>query len=152
MKATKPWNNRRFIGTFDVENTTKGDSGRYRCIVHSDKGVGVSNYGELTIKREYWSQRRAKHKHHLSEWTQHRQQECFPSARPLCIQQSQQEINRKCCVFVDENVLLGDTKNTSFLCWFVIRWTLILSCVKAVLDCAQFHLKDHKGKRHQGLQ
>uniref|UniRef100_A0AAQ4RQM4 Receptor-type tyrosine-protein phosphatase kappa n=1 Tax=Gasterosteus aculeatus aculeatus TaxID=481459 RepID=A0AAQ4RQM4_GASAC len=51
MKATKPWNNRRFIGTFDVENTTKGDSGRYRCIVHSDKGVGVSNYGELTIKQ-----------------------------------------------------------------------------------------------------
>ena len=53
MKSTKPWNNRRFIGTFDVENTTKGDSGRYRCIVHSDKGVGVSNYGELTIKRKY---------------------------------------------------------------------------------------------------
>uniref|UniRef100_A0A8C5I5J9 protein-tyrosine-phosphatase n=1 Tax=Gouania willdenowi TaxID=441366 RepID=A0A8C5I5J9_GOUWI len=51
MKTTKPWNNRRFIGTFDVENTTKGDSGRYRCIVHSDKGVGVSNYGELTIKQ-----------------------------------------------------------------------------------------------------
>ncbi|XP_071233664.1 receptor-type tyrosine-protein phosphatase mu-like [Salvelinus alpinus] len=51
MKSTKPWNNRRFIGTFDVENTTKGDSGRYRCIVHSGKGVGVSNYGELTIKQ-----------------------------------------------------------------------------------------------------
>uniref|UniRef100_A0A8C7N8I2 Receptor-type tyrosine-protein phosphatase kappa n=2 Tax=Oncorhynchus kisutch TaxID=8019 RepID=A0A8C7N8I2_ONCKI len=51
MKSTKPWNNRRFIGTFDVENTTKGDSGRYRCIVHSDRGVGVSNYGELTIKQ-----------------------------------------------------------------------------------------------------
>ncbi|KAJ8011079.1 hypothetical protein DPEC_G00054460 [Dallia pectoralis] len=51
MKSTKPWNNRRFIGTFDLENTTKGDSGRYRCIVHSDKGVGVSNYGELTIKQ-----------------------------------------------------------------------------------------------------
>ncbi|XP_072296812.1 receptor-type tyrosine-protein phosphatase mu-like isoform X2 [Eucyclogobius newberryi] len=51
MKATKPWNNRRFIGTFELENTTKGDSGRYRCIVHSDKGVGVSNYGELTIKQ-----------------------------------------------------------------------------------------------------
>ncbi len=63
MKATKPWNNRRFIGTFDVENTTKGDSGRYRCIVHSDKGVGVSNYGELTIKREYWSRSRERHKH-----------------------------------------------------------------------------------------
>uniref|UniRef100_A0A3B3ZPI1 Uncharacterized protein n=1 Tax=Periophthalmus magnuspinnatus TaxID=409849 RepID=A0A3B3ZPI1_9GOBI len=51
MKATKPWNNRRFIGTFELENTTKGDSGRYRCIVHSDKGVGVSNYGDLTIKQ-----------------------------------------------------------------------------------------------------
>uniref|UniRef100_A0AAY4CYE0 Receptor-type tyrosine-protein phosphatase kappa n=1 Tax=Denticeps clupeoides TaxID=299321 RepID=A0AAY4CYE0_9TELE len=51
MKSTKPWNNRRFIGTFDVENTTKGDSGRYRCIVHSGTGVGVSNYGPLTIKQ-----------------------------------------------------------------------------------------------------
>lgn len=52
MKATKPWNNQRFIGMFDVVNTTKQDSGRYRCIVHSTRGVGVSNYGELTIKRE----------------------------------------------------------------------------------------------------
>lgn len=52
MKATKPWNNQRFIGIFDVVNTTKQDSGRYRCVVHSTKGVGVSNYGELTIKRE----------------------------------------------------------------------------------------------------
>uniref|UniRef100_A0A8B9KMY6 protein-tyrosine-phosphatase n=1 Tax=Astyanax mexicanus TaxID=7994 RepID=A0A8B9KMY6_ASTMX len=51
MKATKPWNNQRFIGMFDVVNTTKQDSGRYRCIVHSNKGVGVSNYGELTIKQ-----------------------------------------------------------------------------------------------------
>ncbi|XP_056599123.1 receptor-type tyrosine-protein phosphatase mu-like isoform X1 [Triplophysa dalaica] len=51
MKATKPWNNQRFIGMFDVVNTTKHDSGRYRCIVHSNRGVGVSNYGELTIKQ-----------------------------------------------------------------------------------------------------
>uniref|UniRef100_A0A8C1RKG4 Protein tyrosine phosphatase receptor type M n=1 Tax=Cyprinus carpio TaxID=7962 RepID=A0A8C1RKG4_CYPCA len=51
MKATKPWNNQRFIGMFDVVNTTKQDSGRYRCIVHSNSGVGVSNYGELTIKQ-----------------------------------------------------------------------------------------------------
>ncbi|TSP09129.1 Receptor-type tyrosine-protein phosphatase mu [Bagarius yarrelli] len=51
MKATKPWNNQRFIGMFDVVNTTKQDSGRYRCVVHSTKGVGVSNYGELTIKQ-----------------------------------------------------------------------------------------------------
>ncbi|KTF79601.1 hypothetical protein cypCar_00040234, partial [Cyprinus carpio] len=37
MKATKPWNNQRFIGMFDVVNTTKQDSGRYRCIVHSNR-------------------------------------------------------------------------------------------------------------------
>ncbi|XP_063064627.1 receptor-type tyrosine-protein phosphatase mu-like [Engraulis encrasicolus] len=51
MKATKPWNNRRFIGTFDVENTTTGDSGLYRCLVHSGTGAGVTNYGDLTIKQ-----------------------------------------------------------------------------------------------------
>ncbi|XP_035287447.1 receptor-type tyrosine-protein phosphatase mu-like isoform X5 [Anguilla anguilla] len=51
MKATKPWNNRRFIGTFDVENTTKADSGHYRCIVHTGRGIGVSNYAQLTIKQ-----------------------------------------------------------------------------------------------------
>ena len=72
MKATKPWNNRRFIGTFDVENTTKGDSGRYRCIVHSDKGVGVSNYGELTIKRKCRSFYRPKNKKYIYKQQQSR--------------------------------------------------------------------------------
>lgn len=52
MRETKPVNSRRYIATFDVENTTKGDSGRYRCIVHSDKGVGVSSYADLTVKRK----------------------------------------------------------------------------------------------------
>uniref|UniRef100_A0A4W5JQG7 protein-tyrosine-phosphatase n=1 Tax=Hucho hucho TaxID=62062 RepID=A0A4W5JQG7_9TELE len=51
MRETKPVNSRRYIATFDVENTTKGDSGRYRCIVHSDKGVGVSSYADLTVKQ-----------------------------------------------------------------------------------------------------
>ncbi|XP_048858089.1 receptor-type tyrosine-protein phosphatase mu-like isoform X6 [Brienomyrus brachyistius] len=51
MKSTKPWNNRKFIVMFDVENTTKGDSGRYRCAVHSGRGVGVSSYSELTVKQ-----------------------------------------------------------------------------------------------------
>uniref|UniRef100_A0A671M2Q3 Receptor-type tyrosine-protein phosphatase mu-like n=1 Tax=Sinocyclocheilus anshuiensis TaxID=1608454 RepID=A0A671M2Q3_9TELE len=46
MKATKPWNNQRFIGMFDVVNTTKQDSGRYRCIVHSNRG-----YKNLNIKQ-----------------------------------------------------------------------------------------------------
>uniref|UniRef100_A0A4W5QT98 protein-tyrosine-phosphatase n=1 Tax=Hucho hucho TaxID=62062 RepID=A0A4W5QT98_9TELE len=51
MREAKPVNSRRYIATFDVENTTKGDSGRYRCIVHSDKGVGVSSYADLTVKQ-----------------------------------------------------------------------------------------------------
>ncbi|XP_072536097.1 protein tyrosine phosphatase receptor type Ma isoform X4 [Salminus brasiliensis] len=51
MKDTKPVNTRRYMATFDVENTTKGDSGRYRCIVQSDKGVGVSSYAELIVKQ-----------------------------------------------------------------------------------------------------
>uniref|UniRef100_A0AAZ3QHZ8 protein-tyrosine-phosphatase n=1 Tax=Oncorhynchus tshawytscha TaxID=74940 RepID=A0AAZ3QHZ8_ONCTS len=51
MRETKPVNSRRYTATFDVENTTKGDSGRFRCIVHSDKGVGVSSYADLTVKQ-----------------------------------------------------------------------------------------------------
>ncbi|XP_035271240.1 protein tyrosine phosphatase receptor type Ma isoform X6 [Anguilla anguilla] len=51
MKTTKPVNTRRFVATFDVDNATHRDSGRYRCIVHSDKGIGVSNYADLTVKR-----------------------------------------------------------------------------------------------------
>lgn len=52
MKDTKPVNTRRYMAAFDVVNTTKVDSGRYRCIVQSDKGVGVSNYAELIVKRK----------------------------------------------------------------------------------------------------
>ncbi|KAL1006411.1 hypothetical protein UPYG_G00072040 [Umbra pygmaea] len=51
MRETKPQNARRYIANFDLENTTKGDSGRYRCIVQSDKGVGVSSYAILTVKQ-----------------------------------------------------------------------------------------------------
>ncbi|XP_042566104.1 protein tyrosine phosphatase receptor type Ma isoform X5 [Clupea harengus] len=51
MKETKPVNARRYMAAFDVENTTKGDSGRYRCIVQSDRGVGVSSYAELIVKQ-----------------------------------------------------------------------------------------------------
>ena len=53
MKETKPVNARRYMAAFDVENTTKGDSGRYRCIVQSDRGVGVSSYAELIVKRKW---------------------------------------------------------------------------------------------------
>uniref|UniRef100_A0A9J7Z6G4 Receptor-type tyrosine-protein phosphatase kappa n=1 Tax=Cyprinus carpio carpio TaxID=630221 RepID=A0A9J7Z6G4_CYPCA len=51
MKDTKPVNSRRYTATFDIVNTTKGDSGRYRCIVRSEKGVGVSSYGLLVVKQ-----------------------------------------------------------------------------------------------------
>ncbi|KAK2870512.1 hypothetical protein Q8A67_024904 [Cirrhinus molitorella] len=51
MKDTKPVNSRRYTATFDVVNTTKGDSGHYRCIVRSEKGLGVSSYGNLVVKQ-----------------------------------------------------------------------------------------------------
>ena len=52
VRDTRPVNSRRYTATFDLENTTKGDSGRYRCIVQSDKGVGISSYADLTVKRK----------------------------------------------------------------------------------------------------
>uniref|UniRef100_A0A4W6EJT4 protein-tyrosine-phosphatase n=1 Tax=Lates calcarifer TaxID=8187 RepID=A0A4W6EJT4_LATCA len=51
VRETKPVNSRRYVASFDVENTTKGDSGRYRCIAQSEQGVGVSSYADLTVKQ-----------------------------------------------------------------------------------------------------
>uniref|UniRef100_A0A671NYN0 Receptor-type tyrosine-protein phosphatase kappa n=1 Tax=Sinocyclocheilus anshuiensis TaxID=1608454 RepID=A0A671NYN0_9TELE len=51
MKDTKPVNSRRYTATFDIVNNTKEDSGRYRCIVRSEKGVGASSYGALVVKQ-----------------------------------------------------------------------------------------------------
>ncbi|XP_058871548.1 receptor-type tyrosine-protein phosphatase mu-like isoform X2 [Acipenser ruthenus] len=51
MKDIKPLNTRRFLATFNVVNTTKQDTGSYRCLVHSEKGVGLSNYGELVVRQ-----------------------------------------------------------------------------------------------------
>ncbi|XP_077411182.1 receptor-type tyrosine-protein phosphatase mu-like [Vanacampus margaritifer] len=48
---TKPVNSRRYVATFHVDNTTKEDSGRYRCIGQSEHGVGVSSYADLTVKQ-----------------------------------------------------------------------------------------------------
>ncbi|KAM9775335.1 receptor-type tyrosine-protein phosphatase mu-like isoform 1-T1 [Syngnathus typhle] len=48
---TKPVNLRRYVATFHVDNTTKEDSGRYRCIGQSERGVGVSSYADLTVKQ-----------------------------------------------------------------------------------------------------
>ncbi|XP_039610726.1 protein tyrosine phosphatase receptor type Ma isoform X4 [Polypterus senegalus] len=51
MKEAKTLNPRRFQAMFNIENTTKQDSGSYRCVVHSNKGVGVSTFGELIVKQ-----------------------------------------------------------------------------------------------------
>ncbi|XP_069576278.1 receptor-type tyrosine-protein phosphatase mu-like isoform X6 [Brachyistius frenatus] len=51
VKETKPVNSRRYVAGFDVENTTKGDSGRYRCIAQSERGVSMSSYADLTVKQ-----------------------------------------------------------------------------------------------------
>ncbi|XP_019743066.1 receptor-type tyrosine-protein phosphatase mu-like isoform X6 [Hippocampus comes] len=48
---TKPVNSRRYVATFHVDNTSKEDSGRYRCIGQSGHGVGVSSYADLTVKQ-----------------------------------------------------------------------------------------------------
>ncbi|XP_056155652.1 receptor-type tyrosine-protein phosphatase mu-like isoform X1 [Lampris incognitus] len=51
VRENKPVNSRRYVATFDVENTTHQDSGRYRCIAQSERGVGVSTYADLTVKQ-----------------------------------------------------------------------------------------------------
>ncbi|XP_019114346.1 receptor-type tyrosine-protein phosphatase mu isoform X8 [Larimichthys crocea] len=51
VRETKATSKRRYTANFDMENTTKGDSGRYRCIAQSERGVGVSSYADLTVKQ-----------------------------------------------------------------------------------------------------
>lgn len=51
LGVTQPVNQHRYIVTFDLDNTTKGDSGRYRCIGQSERGLGVSPYAALTVKQ-----------------------------------------------------------------------------------------------------
>nr|XP_033789919.1 receptor-type tyrosine-protein phosphatase mu isoform X8 [Geotrypetes seraphini] len=50
LKDIKVFNERRFIASFNVVNTTKKDAGNYRCMIHTEGGVGVSNYAELIVK------------------------------------------------------------------------------------------------------
>ncbi|CAL8312664.1 unnamed protein product [Merluccius merluccius] len=51
VRDTRPVNVRRYAASFDLKNTTKGDSGRYRCIGQSERGLGVSSYADLTVKQ-----------------------------------------------------------------------------------------------------
>ncbi|XP_075682527.1 receptor-type tyrosine-protein phosphatase mu isoform X4 [Rhinoderma darwinii] len=50
LKAITVNNDRRFVAIFNVVNTTKKDAGNYRCMIHTEGGVGVSNYAELVVK------------------------------------------------------------------------------------------------------
>ncbi|XP_063307626.1 receptor-type tyrosine-protein phosphatase mu isoform X10 [Pelobates fuscus] len=50
LKEIKVHNDRRFVATFNVVNTTKRDAGNYRCMIRTEGGVGVSNYAELVVK------------------------------------------------------------------------------------------------------
>uniref|UniRef100_A0A3Q2HY11 protein-tyrosine-phosphatase n=1 Tax=Equus caballus TaxID=9796 RepID=A0A3Q2HY11_HORSE len=50
LKEIKVTNSRRFIASFNVVNTTKRDAGKYRCMIRTEGGVGVSNYAELVVK------------------------------------------------------------------------------------------------------
>ncbi|KAM9826838.1 LOW QUALITY PROTEIN: receptor-type tyrosine-protein phosphatase mu-like [Neosynchiropus ocellatus] len=51
VTETKPVNSLRYVTSYDVRNTTKNDSGKYRCIGQSERGVGVSSYADLTVKQ-----------------------------------------------------------------------------------------------------
>ncbi|XP_063088188.1 receptor-type tyrosine-protein phosphatase mu isoform X12 [Cavia porcellus] len=50
LKETKATSPRRFMASFSVVNTTKRDAGKYRCMIRTEGGVGVSNYAELVVK------------------------------------------------------------------------------------------------------
>ncbi|KAG3294188.1 protein tyrosine phosphatase, receptor type M, transcript variant X2 [Ictidomys tridecemlineatus] len=50
LKETKVTSSRRFIASFNVVNTTKRDAGKYRCMIRTEGGVGISNYAELVVK------------------------------------------------------------------------------------------------------
>ncbi|XP_058294619.1 receptor-type tyrosine-protein phosphatase mu isoform X6 [Hylobates moloch] len=50
LKEIKVTSSRRFIASFNVVNTTKRDAGKYRCMIRTEGGVGISNYAELVVK------------------------------------------------------------------------------------------------------
>uniref|UniRef100_A0A8C0LH05 protein-tyrosine-phosphatase n=1 Tax=Canis lupus dingo TaxID=286419 RepID=A0A8C0LH05_CANLU len=50
LKEIKVTSSRRFIASFNVVNTTKRDAGKYRCMIRTEGGVGLSNYAELVVK------------------------------------------------------------------------------------------------------
>uniref|UniRef100_A0A674DF98 protein-tyrosine-phosphatase n=1 Tax=Salmo trutta TaxID=8032 RepID=A0A674DF98_SALTR len=48
--VTRVVNHRRFSATVSVGDTSQRSTSRYRCVIRSDGGSGVSNYAELIVK------------------------------------------------------------------------------------------------------
>lgn len=51
--VTRVVNHRRFSATVSVTDTSQRSTSRYRCVIRSDGGSGVSNYAELSVKGTY---------------------------------------------------------------------------------------------------
>ncbi|XP_072539471.1 receptor-type tyrosine-protein phosphatase T-like [Salminus brasiliensis] len=50
LMVTRSVNQRRFSATVRVADTSQRGTNRYRCVIRSDGGSGVSNYAELSVK------------------------------------------------------------------------------------------------------
>ncbi|KAJ4940451.1 hypothetical protein JOQ06_026754, partial [Pogonophryne albipinna] len=50
LMVTRVVNHRRFTATVSVGDTSQRSTSRYRCVIRSDGGSGVSNYAELIVK------------------------------------------------------------------------------------------------------
>lgn len=48
--VTRVVNHRRFSATVSVGDTSQRSTSRYRCVIRSDGGSGVSNYADLIVK------------------------------------------------------------------------------------------------------
>ncbi|XDV35329.1 hypothetical protein PO909_005300 [Leuciscus waleckii] len=53
LMVTRVVNHRRFSATVSVTDTSQRSTSRYRCVIRSDGGSGVSNYAELSVKGAY---------------------------------------------------------------------------------------------------
>uniref|UniRef100_A0A9J7XCT3 protein-tyrosine-phosphatase n=1 Tax=Cyprinus carpio carpio TaxID=630221 RepID=A0A9J7XCT3_CYPCA len=50
LMVTRVVNHRRFSATVSIMDTSQRSTSRYRCVIRSDGGSGVSNYAELSVK------------------------------------------------------------------------------------------------------
>jgi len=50
LMVTRVVNHRRFSATVSVGDTAQRSTSRYRCVIRSDGGSGVSNYADLIVK------------------------------------------------------------------------------------------------------